>query len=506
MGKGIVGKGFHNHEVNVKVPRGLVTVVLFFSLFLRVGDSDASSREFELFDKGYEYYLAYQPEMAVDTFSMFLLEFPGSSAKDAALFWIGKSLIQVKSFDEARKVFGGLKQEFPESPLIPHVERELGNLGNTLSPKKTETSGEPVRGRAVREPGQADSEKKMHLLEQQLAKAVEERKKLGVLLEEEQKKTADMKAKMTELEKREAENRVLFAKGEDEQKRMAAEMERDRKQLRDERERLDAERRSMKPEPRKKSPKGNQKEEETVAPSGYEAPAVKIMGEKYTTRQVIDFMLNSSSAMVKAGIREALWRNGNLFDDFVSEQILYDEAIRVKVSADAGGVNELAGKFKLTGDEAEYLGRYLSISDLIDRKIKSIPEERVVESLAVQYTESDKQGKVNLANELQGQARGGKTFEEIAAAFPDKVRFSVIGFQELQGWIKDRIELLRDGEISMVWTKDGYMILKPVMKRSSYRPFEDVRPGRKNEIRAFVRAWIEELKKEIKEIEIVRAQ
>lgn len=492
MVKGIVGKVFRNDELMGKA--GIIAVVLFLALLLRASETRASN-EFELFDKGYEYYLAYQPEMAADTFSMFLLEFPGSSAKDAAMFWLGKSLIRVKSFDEARKVFAGLRQEFPESPLIPQVERELSNLRNTPPPGKTETSGEPVRGKAVRESGQADSEKKTHLTEQRLAKAVEEGEKIRVLLEEERKKAADMGAKMTALEKREAENRVLLAKAEDERKKIAAEMERDR-----------AERRSMKQEPGKESRRGNQKEEEQGASRGYEEPAVRIKGQKYTTLQVIDFMLNSSSAMMKAGIGEVPWRNGNLFDDFVNEQILYDEAIRVKVSTDISKVNEFAGKFRLTRDEAEYLRRYLSISDLVDRKMKSIPEERVVESLTVHYTGGDKQGEVTLVTELQGQARGGKTFEEIAAAFPDKVRFAVIGFQELQGWIKDRIELLKDGEISVVWTKDGYMILKSVMKQPSYRPFEDVRPGGKNEVRAFVRAWIAELKKEMTEIEIVRAQ
>jgi hypothetical protein len=492
MVKGIVGKVFHNDELMGKAR--IIALVLFLALLLWAYETCASN-EFELFDKGYEYYLAYQPEMAADTFRMFLLEFPGSSAKDAAMFWIGKSLIRVKSFDEARKVFVGLRQEFPESPFIPHVEKELSNLGSTPSPGKIETSDQPVRGKAVREPGQADSEKKTLLTEQRLAKAVGEGGNLGELLEEERMKTADMKAKMKTLEKREAENKVLLAKAEDERRTIAAEMERDR-----------TERRSMKQEPGMESRKGNQKEGEQGAPRGYEGPAVKIKGQKYTTLQVIDFMLTSSSAMMKAGIGEVLWRNGNLFDDFVNEQILYDEAIRVKVSTDISKVNELAGKFRLTGDEAEYLRRYLSISDLVDRKMKSIPEERVVESLTVHYTDGDKQGKVTLVTELQGQARGGKTFEEIAAAFPDKVRFAVIGFQELQGWIKDRIELLKDGEISVVWTKDGYMILKSVMKQSSYRPFEDIRSGGKHEIRAFVRALIAELKKEMTEIEIVRFQ
>ncbi len=501
MGEGAVGKSFHHDELTAIIRPGIIALALLLAL-LPVSGSRASE-EFELFDKGYENYLAYHPETAADTFRMFLSEFPQSSARDAALFWLGKSLIGMKAYDEARNVFAGLRQDFPESPFVPHVEREMSALGSTPSPKEAGSSGMSVRSEGARESEQAESERKVRSMEQQLAKEVKERERLGTQLEEEKKRTADMKAKVAEMEKREAESRALFAKGDDEQKRIAIEMEKDRKQLREEREKLDAERRGMSEELRRESRKSEK--EDTQAAGAYEGAAVHIRKETYTMRQVIDFMLTSSSAMAKTGIGEVPWRSGDLLDDFVNEQILYGEAAREKVSGDGGKLKELAAKFKLTRDEETYLGRYLAISGLMDRRMGSIPEERVVETLTVHYTDGDKQGKVVLATELQGRARAGKTFEEIAAAFPDRVRFSVTGFQELQGWIKDRIELLKDGEISVVWTKDGYMILRPMMKRPSYRPFEEGRPASKTETRAFVKTWLQDLKKEIKDIEIVRA-
>lgn len=502
-----MGKVFHNHKLISIIRRGREALALIAALLLWVSETRASYQEFELFDKGYEYYLSYQPEKAVEIFTVFLKEFPESSAKDAALFWLGKSLIHVKSFDEARKAFSRLQDEFPESHFIPHLKRELETLGEAAI-KKTGTGGEPAKSRDAREPEKAVDETKIYLIERETAKAVEERDKLRLLFEEEKKKAGDMRARIAELEKGAAESRILLAKQEEERKKMADEMERALKELRDQKERPEAERQSVRKEdPLKDDDKrGNEKKDVKDVPRGYEASGVRIKEKRYTTLQVIDFVVNASSATVKSGIREVPWRSGNIYEDFINEHILFDEAKRVNVVADAGKVNELAGKFKLTRDEAEYLSRYLVISNLIDRKIKSIPEERVVESLTVHYTDSDKQVKVTLATELQGQAREGKAFEEIAAAFPDKVRFSVIGFQELQGWIKERIELLKDGEVSVVWTRDGYMILKPVMKRASYRPFEAVSPGTKNEIRAFVSAWIEALKKEIKEIEIISAQ
>jgi hypothetical protein len=499
-----VGKGFRNDKLMAKVRPAALAIALFLTLLIRVAEPGAAS-EVELFDQGYGYYLSYQPEMAVETLNKFLSEFPRSSARDAALFWIGKSLVRMESFEKAGKVFANLRREFPESPFIPHVERELGNLGTAPTQKKMHGGGQGG-GKAVHGSETSGKDKNTRAAEERLARALEETKRLGALLKDEKRKTEELQVKMREIEKKEAGGKAHVRKGEDEQKRIAAEIERDRAQLREERERLDAERRSIRQEAKGEGPRGNAKEEGQITPRRFEAPAVKIRGEQYTTLQVIDFMLSSSAAMGKSGIREVPWRSGNLFEDFVNEQILYGEAVRGQMSADLSRVNELAGRFNLTADEAEYLRRYLSISDLIDRKVKSTPEERVVESLTVHYSDGDgdKQRKVTLVTDLQEQARGGKSFEEIAAAFPDRVRFSVIDYQELQGWIKDRIELLKAGEISVVWTKDGYMVLKTAMKRPSYRPFEDTRPDRKNEIRAFVKAWIEMLRKDIKDIEIAR--
>jgi hypothetical protein len=476
-------------------------------LFLAASGAYASHGEFELFDRAYEYYLAYQPERAVETFRTFLREFPESSAKDVAIFWLGKSLIQTRSVEEAKQVFSELKHQFPESPIIPYVDREMENLGNPANypkfdMKKNEKVTEAVKPEDVRERELKEAEMKIHLLEEQLTRSVEEKDRLGMLIEEEKKKTGDIRATMTELEKRETESRILIARMEEEQKKNVDEMEKERTRLREEKEKFDTEQRSIQREKPRTEAEGKNPED---APK-HQRLLVIIKDNKYTTEQVLDFMVNASSAMAKGGIKEILWRNGSLFEDFINEQILYDEAKKQNVAVDAKIQGELTEKFRLTAEEAEYLKRYLTISDLIDRKIGNMPEERVVESLTVRYTARDRQEKAILANELQAQAKAGRSFEEIYHMFPDKMQFSTVAFQELQGWIKERIELLQDGEVSAVWTKDGYMILKPVVRKASYRPFEEMRPGRKDEIRAFVREWTDELRKEIKEIRITKAE
>ncbi len=457
--------------------------MLFVSALLSaLSGAYASQGEFELFDRGYEYYLAYQPEKATEAFRTFLKDYPESSAKDGAIFWLGKSLIQTGSVEEAKKVFSELKQQCPESPFIRFAEREMETLGNPEKRKgadvrKDEKAPEMVKGGPVGEGGLREAEKKILLLDTQLTKTIGERDRLGALLEKEKKKAEDMQATIVELEKKESELRA-DKKGD--------------------------EARSGEAVGKKPRPETDRKDLESRTKA--EAPVVVIGDRRYTAGQIGDFMMSSSSAMTRMGIREVPWRNGVLIEDFINEQILYDEAKRQTISVDAKREGDLARKFGLAAGEAEYLGRFLAISDLIDRKIRTMPDARVVESLTVGYTGKDKQEKVELANELQTQAKAGRSFEEISRMFPDKTRLSTVGFDELQGWIKERIELLHDGEISMVWTKDGYMIMKPVMRKAAYKPFEETRPGRRNEIRAFVKEWIDGLKKGAGRISIEKAE
>src|SRR4030067_235921 len=94
----------------IRYDKPTLGLVIFLTLLLLTSvHSYASNREYDLLQKGYESYLSYQPEKAAEEFRTFLQEFPHSSARDAALFWLGKSLVQSKSIDEAGRVFTELK-------------------------------------------------------------------------------------------------------------------------------------------------------------------------------------------------------------------------------------------------------------------------------------------------------------------------------------------------------------------------------------------------------------
>lgn len=125
MGKGIVGKGFHENKL--KITAAIIAAVIALSVF----NIFASYGELELFDQGYEYYLSYRPEKAVETFTLFIKEFPSSPARDAAMFWMGKALINLRLFDSAKTIFWDIKREFPASPLVKYADKELEGLGKT---------------------------------------------------------------------------------------------------------------------------------------------------------------------------------------------------------------------------------------------------------------------------------------------------------------------------------------------------------------------------------------
>jgi tetratricopeptide (TPR) repeat protein len=160
MDKDVMGKNFNKTAVDI------AAVMLAVFILLSVREAYPAYREAELFDLGYEQYLSSQPEKAVDAFTLFLREFPKSSAKDAAMFWMGKSFLRMKHIQEARNIFDEMAREFPESPLKSHAMREMENLGESSATKESE----PV----VRESYEG---------EERLARKPEERKETAKLLE-----------------------------------------------------------------------------------------------------------------------------------------------------------------------------------------------------------------------------------------------------------------------------------------------------------------------------------
>jgi len=570
-----MGKIFNNTTINS------VAVVLAIAIVVGARAAYPAYREAELFDLGYEHYLASQPEMALEAFTLFLREFPQSSAKDAAMFWMGKCLILLKHVQDARNIFDELTREFPESPLKPYAIREMEKLGEADVARESEPSarqayeGEEGVGKTLtrqteipdnlgqgpawtsdggerrtsisrsegtnvegthRETLQSQEERvsgksaesfapptghasyivqvaalnnenaanrlrkklKQHGFEASIKKEKSPQgTRFRVLVGEfRTRKEADVVA--IKINKRTGMGAFSVGAG---SAKGVGEAPLSRKGLREDNAQGDIPVQVIRLDTR-----GSAKSEtrEPVVTKKDEVIEILIEGVHYSAQQVSVYMHNSLAAIHKLKIREVIWRTGNVYEDFINEQVLYEEARRSGISHDEKESEKVTEKYRLLSDEVDYLQRYLMIARLVDKKLRESPAERVVESLVVRYTDGDRREKELLASELQAYAKNGRPFGEIHALYPQRVSYTVMGFQALQEWIKKEIELLENGEISVFWSGEGYIILKPVLRKLSLEAFEDMDEGKSNTVRALVNEFIVELRKERRKIEIVR--
>lgn len=207
-------------------------------LLLSYTPGSADDRETEMFNAGYEYLFSFKPEKAAETFRAFLKEFPGSSARDAAMFWLGKTLVSLKSYAEAEQTFLAIKQEFPESPFVSFIDNEMEEIA------KQRSSG-PVKEPAAPPPSKTVSEGELVFPESdtRIVQIMAERDGLRAALEEEKRSAAelhqsnaDLMAKGSVQAKQLEEREKLSAEAEKlraEKNRMEKERDEARQQLRE---------------------------------------------------------------------------------------------------------------------------------------------------------------------------------------------------------------------------------------------------------------------------------
>ncbi len=167
---------------------GAAAAIIIIVFLLAANQSHASRDELTLFDQGYGYYLAYEPERAVESFRIFLDEFPTSSAKDAALYWLGRSLESLRRYEEAKRTFERLKEETPDSPFTRHADKEL----EKIDAPETKHEIDRVVGEPDSEVEQLRAEKAQ--TKEVLTQLTEERDALKLLLEQEKSRSKTMEA------------------------------------------------------------------------------------------------------------------------------------------------------------------------------------------------------------------------------------------------------------------------------------------------------------------------
>jgi len=207
-----------------------------FLLFLALSLSPvfAADRETDMFSKGYEYLFSFKPDKAAETFRAFLREFPHSSARDAAQFWLGKALIALGSYAEAEQLFLDIKRGFPESPFLSFIDNELTDIAKSRS---SITGKDRRETAAAAENVQSDDEHKAAEKDRRIAQVIEERDRMRALLEEEKKTVREHQLRISDLESKESLLRKQYAEAEVKLQRIA-DMEDALRQIRDERGKL----------------------------------------------------------------------------------------------------------------------------------------------------------------------------------------------------------------------------------------------------------------------------
>jgi len=204
------------------------------------------------------------------------------------------------------------------------------------------------------------------------------------------------------------------------------------------------------------------------------------------------YIINSAVVLDRIGIHDVLWRTSNIFEDIENEQILYEQATGLNITADSAQQRELIGMYKLNEEQADYLNRYLVICEFLTTKMNDMTDERIVESLTVKYKtiiykEDGTFDTLMLASELQTYARNGMSLEDIHALYPDATKFASVREQDLEGGMKEKISYFQNDETGVFWTEDGFMIIRLISQNKlPCDPGEFKQSQAKNRIRTFI--------------------
>ncbi|MBI5638802.1 MAG: hypothetical protein HZA17_00095 [Nitrospirae bacterium] len=516
-----MGKSIHKH----------IAAIIFCIFLLNAGiclGAETALQEPGLFEKAFDHYLAYEPDKAAELFDRFVREFPESPAHDAALFWKAKSLLVLKRADEARTVFADLSVRFPESHFAAFSRQELETLeyapkedkkvikddAELKSVKEKEEHDKEVKALRAR---LQDQEKRYGQAEAALKKAFEEKAERDVNLLEREALLDGIRSCKAEYEQLKADIRMQ------EEQRKASEagspsarMQRELNELRRANEALTKQGSEMRAE--LESLRSGLKD--------YSRPAVRIGESTYSVLQMMEENYSASGALSKIGAEPVPWRRCNTKEDFIIGQLLYLRAKAAGIKTE-DAAELLAKKHFLDDRERAYLVKHLAVDELV-RKEMAPPEvgevelrgyyevnrkdflvhaeERIIETLSLNYRKEDEQQRASLASELQREAINGKSLENIYRFMPDMLEYGKGRLTDLPDLLRQRAEGLKDGEIIKFATENEFIIIQMHFQGPLYRPFEVVRDEIRNKIISWsspeqkLESWLNEMRKEAVEL------
>lgn len=215
---------------------------------------------------------------------------------------------------------------------------------------------------------------------------------------------------------------------------------------------------------------------------------IVIGNERYSPDHVSSYMFKSQLFLGKIGVRYLPWRNGVLNEDFIGEQILYNEAKRLDLKQE-GNRDDLNKISNLTGEEADYLNRFMTISNLIDHEIKKLPPEISGEAVALRYSDNDRYEKASMVAEIQDKIRMGLSVKDIVKLFPG-AEYRVLSGRDINELFGELSGHFSDNEVVSTFNKERFMVVSIRKRPIKYRPFEVTEEGVNRMIREFVKELI----------------
>ena len=536
-----------------------VTLCLLIAVYCFSGSALADMQEAELFEKAYEYYLAFQPDKAIETFDLFLKRFPDSSAMDSVLFWRAKSLIQLKRADEAAAGFRKLREVFPDSSYSVFAEKELETLKNRQhkiekSDAVREKSAKPADAHVPAHEDRikkleaekidlerqlSDAEKKRQLIEKGLSRALDDKNSLESQLEDSRKKQEEL-AKLSALNEKEmvklrtekaameselkmARKALAAMKANEDQAMILAEVD----QLKAQKQQMQTELAEIKRTNEQHASRNAELVRDVsdlrARTLDIEKPFLRIGKEQYSLAAIINEGRTARNVTEKIQVKNVPWRIGNIIDVFIAEQILAHKAQEEMLAVDKAVKEALVKQYVLSAEEGAYLEKYLTIDSLVKKRFASpvIAEkeareyyekhkdqythgrEKRIRVLSVKYGKTDELEKSLLAVEMQQEAQEGRPFDAIANK-RSTATMKEMSLSRLPDWARAKLAGLKEGEISNIISADNeFMIIQPIPSKPTFRSFEEVRREIEKKLSAeqsgkkesFAK-WFESLKKD----------
>ncbi|NJD56447.1 MAG: peptidyl-prolyl cis-trans isomerase, partial [Nitrospirae bacterium] len=243
--------------------------------------------------------------------------------------------------------------------------------------------------------------------------------------------------------------------------------------------------------------KDRDKELAALTAKNYERPLVRIAGESYSVGRFVNESAAADNVKRKLKKGPAPWDRKNPLDTFILEEVLFHMAQKENMTAKGSDVDTLSREHGLSREEAQYLMKYLAVDNMYQRKAAEValpsvdaktyyeknrdefvsrPAGKSVRIMAIPYTANDELEKGILALEFLQEASKGKSLEDIARKNRSNASLREVPVDSLKGWLREKVDLLRDGELSPVISSGNeYVIMQTQKVKIQYRPYEEVR-------------------------------